>query len=54
MLNAAIDALRMPATADAALRLGRYFGIWPELWMNLQRSISLRPTTGWIRPREAA
>jgi addiction module HigA family antidote len=28
-------------TADTALRLGRYFGTTPELWMNLQRAYDL-------------
>jgi len=29
-------------TADSALRLGRWFGTGPELWLNLQRSYDLR------------
>ncbi len=29
-------------TADTALRLARYFGITPELWLNLQSSHDLR------------
>ena len=28
-------------TADTALRLGRYFGIEPEFWMNLQTHYDL-------------
>lgn len=28
-------------TADTALRLGRFFGTGPELWMNLQKSYDL-------------
>ena len=28
-------------TADTALRLGRYFGTTPELWMNLQAQFDL-------------
>lgn len=28
-------------TADSALRLGRYFGTTPELWMNLQKRYEL-------------
>ena len=28
-------------TADTALRLGRFFGTGPELWMNLQQSYDL-------------
>ena len=29
-------------TADTALRLGRWFGTGPELWMNIQKSYELR------------
>lgn len=29
-------------TADMALRLSRYFGTSPELWLNLQKSFELR------------
>ena len=29
-------------TADTALRLGRYFGVSPEFWMNLQADYELR------------
>lgn len=28
-------------TADTALRLGRFFGTGPELWLNLQKSYEL-------------
>jgi addiction module HigA family antidote len=28
-------------TADTALRLGRYFGTSPDLWMNLQKTYEL-------------
>lgn len=28
-------------TADTALRLGKYFGITPEFWMNLQKTYEL-------------
>jgi addiction module HigA family antidote len=28
-------------TADSALRLGRFFGTGPELWMNLQKAYDL-------------
>ena len=30
------------ATADTALRLGRYFGTSAEFWLNLQKSYELR------------
>jgi antitoxin HigA-1 len=29
-------------TADTALRLGRYFGVSPEIWLNLQADYALR------------
>lgn len=29
-------------TADTALRLGRYFGVSPEIWLNLQADYELR------------
>ncbi len=29
-------------TADTALRLARYFGTTPQLWLNLQKSFELR------------
>ncbi|MCK5796986.1 MAG: HigA family addiction module antidote protein [Deltaproteobacteria bacterium] len=28
-------------TADTALRLGRYFGTGPQIWMNLQKTYEL-------------
>jgi addiction module HigA family antidote len=33
---------RRAITADTALRLGRWFGTGPELWMNLQKQYELR------------
>jgi addiction module HigA family antidote len=33
---------RRSITADSALRLARYFGTSPELWMNLQSDYDLR------------
>lgn len=49
-------------TDDDALRLARYFGTTPELWMNLQRTFDLRSAeeesgakvAGRARPRETA
>jgi addiction module HigA family antidote len=42
-------------TADTALRLGKYFGVSPEIWMNLQTDYDLRTAkrTTWpaIEPR---
>ena len=29
-------------TADTALRLGKYFGVSPELWLDLQSDYDLR------------
>lgn len=53
--NALAAALHVPAnrigaivngrraiTADTALRLARYFGTTPELWLNLQKDYELR------------
>ena len=31
-------------TADTALRLSRYFGSTPQLWLNLQKTFELRVT----------
>lgn len=31
-------------TADTALRLGKYFGVSPEVWMGLQADYDLRVT----------
>lgn len=49
-------------TADTALRLGIYFGVTPELWLNLQSEYDLRVTrrtaggdiAKTVRKREAA
>lgn len=47
-------------TADSALRLARYFGTTPELWMNLQKRYELEcaqrelhETLEHIQPRAA-
>lgn len=37
-----IVAGRRAITADTALRLGVYFGIEPEFWLNLQNDYDLR------------
>src|ERR1700720_2531050 len=46
---------RSSITASVALRLGKYFGTTPELWMNLQASyeLGLARTGEWprIEPR---
>ena len=33
---------RRGITADTALRLSRYFGTSPQLWLNLQKTFELR------------
>lgn len=37
-----IVAGKRAITADTALRLGRWFGTGPQLWLNLQQSYELR------------
>ena len=49
-------------TADTALRLSRYFGTTPQLWLNLQKTFELRTAelasgeeiVERVRPREPA
>jgi addiction module HigA family antidote len=46
-------------SADVALRLGKYFGMTPQFWMNLQTDYDLRCATARaplarIKPRSAA
>lgn len=48
-------------STDTALRLARYFGTSPELWLNLQQSfeistnsVALRDELAAITPRESA
>ena len=46
-------------SADVALRLGKYFGMTPQFWMNLQADYELRLAAASaplakIRPRSAA
>lgn len=38
-------------TADTALRLGKYFSVSPELWLNLQADYDLRVAkrTTWVK-----
>lgn len=53
---------RRALSADAALRLSRYFGNTPEFWINLQAAYDLRVTIHSsasriereVRPRQAA
>ena len=37
-------------TADTALRLGRYFGVSPQFWLNLQSHYDLETTSLRIAP----
>ena len=37
-------------TADTALRLGRFFGTGPELWMNLQKTYDLDKAKAELDP----
>ena len=53
---------RRGVSADTALRLARYFGTTPELWMNLQKTWELRRAEAAqgreiaerVKPRETA
>lgn len=53
---------RRSVTADTALRLGRYFGMSADFWMNLQKSYDLsmarresaKQIRAEVRPRDAA
>ena len=40
-------------TADTALRLGRFFGTGPELWINLQKSFELDKARMGIKDLES-
>jgi len=43
--------LSRPISADTALRLGKYFGTSPEIWLDLQSDCELRIArqTTWLR-----
>lgn len=41
-------------TADTALRLGKYFGVSPETWMELQSDFDLRKARRTIWPQVEA
>jgi addiction module HigA family antidote len=45
---------RSSITASVALRLGKYFGTTPELWMNLQSDYDLRRARGGLDEGRAA
>ena len=38
-------------TADTALRLGKYFGVTPETWLNLQSDYDLRKAQKAVWPQ---
>ncbi|MFZ2197603.1 MAG: HigA family addiction module antitoxin [Thermodesulfovibrionales bacterium] len=46
----AIVNCKRAITADTALRLGRYFGTSPEVWMGLQADFELRVAMRTIGP----
>ena len=41
-------------TADTALRLGRYFGVDPQFWLNLQTRYDLEVAEGRVADQVAA
>ncbi len=49
---------RRSITADTAIRLGRYFGLPPQFWLNLQNDYDLRlaasSEASQVSPRLAA
>jgi len=49
---------RRSISADTAIRLGRYFGLPPQFWLNLQNEYDIRMAktkqTDLIQPRIAA
>lgn len=51
-INEIVHGMRA-ITADTALRLGRYFGISPQFWMNLQTRYDLEKWTDALQTRLA-
>jgi antitoxin HigA-1 len=49
-ISAIVNA-RRAITADTALRLGKYFGTSPELWLDLQSDYELRVARQTTWPR---
>ncbi|WP_296136813.1 HigA family addiction module antitoxin [uncultured Tessaracoccus sp.] len=41
-------------TADTALHLGRYFGVEPQFWLNLQSRYELEPAADRVADQIAA
>jgi addiction module HigA family antidote len=59
--NRITDIVRAPrhVTADTAIRLGRFFGVDPRFWLNLQTAYDLSQAESkhdysGVRPRSAA
>jgi addiction module HigA family antidote len=44
---------RRPITADTALRLGLYFSMEPQFWMNLQSEYDMRVATRELQSKVA-
>jgi addiction module HigA family antidote len=44
---------RRPVTADTALRLGLYFSMEPQFWMNLQSEYDMRVATRELQSKVA-
>jgi addiction module HigA family antidote len=42
---------KTPVTADTALRLGKFFGMTPAFWMNIQAQFDLETTEDNIGPQ---
>ena len=42
---------RRAITADTALRLGKYFGVSPEIWLDLQSDFELRVARRDVWPK---
>lgn len=49
-INEIVHAKRS-ITADTALRLGRFFGMSPQFWLNLQTSYDLETTEDFLAGR---
>ena len=43
-----------PITADTALRLGIFFGMKPQFWLNLQAEYDMRMADRKLRPKIAS
>jgi len=52
-IASAASSMARAITADTALRLGKYFGVSPETWLDLQSDYELRVARQTIWPRVA-